>query len=39
VKWILEMEAIRHAISYAQIREIASLFSVYSGGPPSMGSK
>jgi Tc5 transposase DNA-binding domain/helix-turn-helix, Psq domain len=39
VKWILEMEAIGHAISHAQIREMAGLFSAYSGGPPSVGSK
>jgi Tc5 transposase DNA-binding domain/helix-turn-helix, Psq domain len=38
LKWILEMEAIGHAISHAQIREVAGLFSAHSGGPPSIGS-
>jgi Tc5 transposase DNA-binding domain/helix-turn-helix, Psq domain len=38
LKWILEMEAIGHAISHAQIREMAGLFSAHSGGPPSVGS-
>jgi Tc5 transposase DNA-binding domain/helix-turn-helix, Psq domain len=39
LKWILEMEAIGHAISHVQIREMAGLFSAYSGGPPSVGTK
>jgi Tc5 transposase DNA-binding domain/helix-turn-helix, Psq domain len=38
LNWILEMEAIGHAISHAQIREMAGLFSAHSGGPPSVGS-
>jgi Tc5 transposase DNA-binding domain/helix-turn-helix, Psq domain len=38
LKWILEMEAIGHAISHAQIREMAGLFNAHSGGPPFTGS-
>jgi DDE superfamily endonuclease/Tc5 transposase DNA-binding domain/helix-turn-helix, Psq domain len=37
LKWILEMEAIGHAISHVQIREMAGLFSAHAGGPPSVG--
>jgi hypothetical protein len=32
------MEAIRHAISYAQIREMAGLFNAHLGGPSFVGS-
>jgi helix-turn-helix, Psq domain/Tc5 transposase DNA-binding domain len=37
LKWILEMEAIGHAISHAQIRQMAALISTHSGGSSSVG--
>jgi Tc5 transposase DNA-binding domain/helix-turn-helix, Psq domain len=39
LKWILEMEAIGHAISHVQIHEMAGLFSAHTGGPSSIGIK
>jgi DDE superfamily endonuclease/Tc5 transposase DNA-binding domain/helix-turn-helix, Psq domain len=39
LKWIIELEAIGHAISHTQIREMAGLFSGFSGGPSTVGSK
>jgi len=38
LKWILELEAVGHALSHAQIREMAGLVSFHSGGPAECGT-